>query len=818
MSGTQREGIIAFMLVTSMVATLYAVTGILGLKLATGSPFSTPIFIPSGIALGAVLVFGLQALPGIFLGSLYINYHVSTQTFLTFTHIGPLQIGCIIGLGAVVQAIVGWLLVRRWIKLNNPLIEPNDIILFAFLTGVVSSLINASTSNTSLYLLGLLHAENYFQSWLTWYIGDSIGILIFTPVFLILFAEPKSIWRNRVKPILIPLCVSFAVVITAYAIALYKFALTEQLWFVLICGLLFCSVINIILFIINGQRNLAELELKQTLRSAGEAIISVGLDETIIYANPAATRMWKKPEDSLSGINIHQLLKGINHHDHDTASPCPIQAAIHSNSVTRIESALITRDDRSEFWAEYTCTPLVISNHTKGAVIVVNDITARREAEFNLVRLAHFDMLTGLPNRHSFINTLELAVNSGIDKNTMLSVVFIDLDNFKIINDTLGHAAGDIALAKLSTIIAEHLEPTDYFARLGGDEFGIIIRRTDRRLLEIFLEKLTLAVSHPIMIHDTVINITISVGVSSYPNGGVTAEELIKCADIAMYKAKELGKNTYAHFSDELSKAINRLHLIETELREAIPRSELEIHYQPQVNINNNQIIGLEVLLRWTNAELGSVPPAEFIPIAERNGMIHQIGEWVLQQLAREYIHFHQLLSPECKISINASVLQLNDSRFYKSLAALFKTNHFHNRLMVEITESALIANPKKTLEIMRNIRELGIEFSLDDFGMNYSSMRYLKSLPLSQLKIDYYFIKDITTDQNDLAIVSTILQLAKGLNLPAIAEGVETRAQLDILRTIGCERVQGFYYYKPMGLKYLLSILQAQTAPIKHD
>ncbi len=402
----------------------------------------------------------------------------------------------------------------------------------------------------------------------------------------------------------------------------------------------------------------------------------------------------------LIGKSIHEFINYVAQVDpasHDT--DCPIHAAIKTNKTSHVSNTLLIRNDGSSFWVEYTCTPLILSGKTRGAVIVANDITRRRESEFHLERLAHHDILTGFPNRFSFIETLAKSINRQIDTTTKLAVCFLDIDNFKNINDNLGHVAGDLALQKLSLIIASQLGPNDYFARLGGDEFGIILFNRSKSDLDAFIYRLTNLSSQSIEIKNTVINLSMSIGIATFPVAGITAEDLLKNADIAMYRAKEAGKNTYAYFNEELSEAITRLHTIESELRNAIYKNELTLFYQPQVEITTGKITGLEVLLRWNNPILGTVSPGEFIPIAERNGMIHPIGVFVLQHLAEEYKSIFDALKKSIKIAINVSVMQFNDTRFYNNLVKILDEEEgLRNVLILELTETAFMSNPSALL------------------------------------------------------------------------------------------------------------------------
>lgn len=813
MTSSLNKGLVSFITLTIVVSLIYAVTGILGLGLATGSEYSTAIWIPSGIALGAVLVFGLRALPAIFIGSLIVNYTTTVNNTSSILQFEPLLVGSIIAAGAILQAYVGWVIVRKWIGLNNHLNEPNDILLFAFLSGPISCLVNATTSNLALAYMKILPLENFAVSWFTWYIGDSVGVLIFTPIFLILFASPREIWRNRVIPILIPLSACFLIVSLTYSVLRNSVSLQDQLWFVLVCGYLFCILVNITLFIINGQKNLMQMQMKEILRSAGEGIIGIDASENIIFVNPATLNMWKSSEEELIGKSIHDFIP----YDTKTRHPiheksCPFYLAYKVNKVAQITNTLLTRKDNSTIWIEYTCTPLIVSDKTIGAVIVSADTTKRRDSEYHLESLAHYDILTGFPNRSRFIETLATLIQHTGSENLNIAVCFLDIDNFKLVNDNLGHSVGDIALQSISLTIASNIDDSDYFARLGGDEFGIILHDKTREKIHEIATRLLHAVARPIEIKNNILNMSISIGIATFPDGGMTADELIKNADIAMYHAKEAGKHTFALFNAQLSQTITRVHLIESEMNHAIARKEFSLAYQPQIEVSTGKICGLEILLRWNNKMLGSIPPSEFIPIAERNRMIHPIGEWVLQKLAVECMQIKDVYTDNLTFSINVSVLQLGNERFYQNLVDILHNTTLKNKLILEITETAFMTNTDDVILRIKNIHKLGVYFSLDDFGIHYSSMRYLKNLPISELKIDYLFIKDVLHDKNDKAIVSTILQLSKTLDITAIAEGIETKAQYDVLKDMGCQYMQGFYFYKPMPLNDLITILKSKS------
>lgn len=812
-----------YLITMTVVAVLYSVTGFIGLSLIATSPgYATPIWIPSGIALGAMLIWGKPTLPGIFLGSLLLNYSVSANHFYDSNLIIPLFIGGVIAMGAVLQALAGWLLIKKWVGLSNPLNQPNAILLFAFLSGPISCLVNTTWSNTVLLLLNILPKEQYLFTWVTWWVGDSVGVLIFTPLFLILFAKPNAIWRQRIVPILIPLCISFLGVIMLYLIANAS-GVKEQLWSVLAAGLLFCVLINVILFIIHGQKSIVQMQMAEQalalkfeeaknlliLRSAGEGIFGIDNDGNTTFVNPAAAKMLGFNESELIGKAIHDLVQYKN----QDGSPYPrVKSPLHMttkyNTTYHIRDEVFWRKNGTYFYVEYVITPLVDRGVTTGAVVVFNDVTQQRELEQKLARMAHYDALTGLPNRISFLEKLSSAIDTARSNQRMLAICFIDVDNFKQINDSLGHTVGDEILKFIPKLLELELTKTDYLARLGGDEFAVILENViSIDYIKLTLQRFIKVLNKPIKIENHEIMATLSIGIATYPTAGDTANELIKNADIAMYKAKEFGKNTFVFFDDEISKQVKRLNELESEMRKAFEREEFSTVYQPLIESESKQLLGFEVLTRWRAASLGNISPLEFIPMVEKNGLIHPIGEWTLRRACHDY---HEIVSifnnKEIFLSVNISVLQLENDKFLSTVKNILNdTGMNSNNIIFEITETELMQQPEHTIKLMDDFRKLGVRFALDDFGVNYSSMQYLKILPISLLKIDKTFIRDLTRNDNDVAIVKAIIQLAHGLGISTIAEGVETPGQYQLLKELGCEYIQGFYFAKPMPLQELI-------------
>ncbi|MBA2711352.1 MAG: diguanylate cyclase [Tatlockia sp.] len=788
------------------VVLIYISTGFLGLLLAVPPGYATAIWAPSGIALGATLVWGLRVLPGIFIASFILNFYVTFNNAGNVFDFLNLFIGLITGIGALLQALLGWWLVKRFVRLNS-LHLPKEILLFALLTGPVSCIVAATIGNVGLCLLHLMSFDNFALSWVTWWIGDSIGVLIFTPVFMISLAKPRKLWRSRVFPILLPLCITFLIVVIAHIFyshselkrvqtkfaeltqlklneltddlsdiaqkmsffltmtptidnevfqnqanlllqehsiiqsiywvpkvtnrdeferkynlkisenllgnynkslyfpilfnlsrnqtiipkgydlstkpaifdslnspnetsiklnnnsqldtvfitsAVYRQAelagytvvqvnlikvfnkifdnflyysslslklnstgldvkpifeinnkknqlgqirlfhisyenyfansiwdiqatlsphyinheYTWQVWSALTATLFFCVLMNLILFILYGQNYLVQflVEAKTVqlntekaknlllLNAAGEGIIWIDLNYKITFINPAAEKLLGYSSDELKDESI---IKILGDKDKVIVSPIgqienlPIHDAIQKKSIIKIKEVIFLQKNQKPLWVEYTCIPIIIDNKVKGAAVIFSNITERLENEMKLIKMAHFDPLTKLPNRLSFFDYLEHSLARAQRNNTQLGVCFIDIDNFKTINDTFGHVCGDKLLIILPEMIIPHLRKIDYLARIGGDEFGLIFEETHENndLIKIF-DRILLAFEYPIQIEDQFIKTSITIGVAMYPKNGSDIQTLFKKADMAMYHGKAKGKSTFSFFDE----------------------------------------------------------------------------------------------------------------------------------------------------------------------------------------------------------------------------------------------------------------------------
>lgn len=442
------------------------------------------------------------------------------------------------------------------------------------------------------------------------------------------------------------------------------------------------------------------------------------------------------------------------------------------------------------------------SSHLVNYICIFEDISVRKAHEEKLQRMAFFDPLTNLPNRTQLISLLEQHIENGQKHQQPFATLFLDIDHFKHINDSMGHFYGDQLLAKLAERLQEVLHHDAHIARIGGDEFVIILPNitSDSQLLGTVGDVLNLF-NRPFKIsqHES-LRISTSIGIACYPQDGQESETLLKNADTAMYLAKKNGRNGYAFYSPDLTdKSISHVRL-QSALHEAIEKDELYLVYQPQYQLNSNTVIGVEALLRWNHPELGQVSPADFIPIAEKTGLIQTIGPWVMREACRQGKIWLDEGVDFGKMAINVSALQLQKAGFINRLKNILQQTQFPaNRVDLEITESFLLSDPRHAIDSLNQLRALGVEISLDDFGTGYSSLSYLKGLPINKLKVDRSFVNDVPSNSDSNAIVNAIIAMGKTLSLKVIAEGIETEEQAQYLCERGCLYGQGYRFSAPV-------------------
>lgn len=547
------------------------------------------------------------------------------------------------------------------------------------------------------------------------------------------------------------------------------------------------------------QKKLDELTLLDNdvdnlLRSIDIGTIFVDENKALKLFTPASQRYFN--------ILATDIGRPITHFSHDLID-FDISQIFELVKISKIlyETEVKTRIG---LWLLLRATPSVSrEGNFTGVIYSFTDITSLKQAEKSLEQLAHFDNLTALPNRASFMAALPKAVEHAKQSNAKLCVFFIDLDNFKQINDCLGHSAGDELLKLVSHKMQTSVKIVDYIARIGGDEFGVILKN-ETSLTEIasVAESFINAFKEPLHISGREVKTSLSIGIALYPSGGKTSDELIRHADMAMYRAKEKGKDAYFFFNDEINQQVTKAHMLENSLRHAVDNNELSIMFQPQFNAIEQSLIGFEALARWNSKKIGAISPQEFISTAESSKLIITIGEWVINAACEAFGKFSKFApNPDTlvlAINISAKQLMVSDLPLYIK-TTLEKYDIKPTQLVLEITESSLMYRSKVSESIVNQLHHMGIRFALDDFGVGYSSLRYLKDLPVATLKIDQGFVKNITTNRSDEAIVQSVISLAKGLDMDVIAEGVENHEQMQCLKRNDCHLMQGFLLGKPL-------------------
>jgi diguanylate cyclase (GGDEF)-like protein/PAS domain S-box-containing protein len=540
--------------------------------------------------------------------------------------------------------------------------------------------------------------------------------------------------------------------------------------------------------------------------STAEGILITDARERIVAANPAFTELTGYSAEEVRGKTPSLLRSGR----HETRFYDEMWDAV--NRAGRWHGEIWNRTKAGEV-RPYLMTVTALRDE-RGVVLnyvgVLRDISTIKQSQQQLEYLANYDALTGLGNRNLFYTRLKIGIDKAQRHKRSLAVVFIDLDNFKVINDTLGHDVGDVLLSEVARRIKTCVRQEDVVCRLGGDEFTVYVEDfNDPESLVGTTQRLTQLISEPYRISGQEIFVTASAGISVYPNDGKTMSELVKNADTAMYKVKEQGKNGFQFFREDMNaRAFERLVFV-SGLRRALERGEFRLAYQPQVDLASGRLRGAECLLRWQHPDMGEVPPGSFIPVAEDTGLIVHIGEWVLRRVCDQLRAWGGALAGRGRVSVNISARQFRQPELVDTIRrAVAEAGIATHYLGVEITESALVDDPEAAALTLARLKDMGLTISIDDFGTGYSSLSYLKRFPIDCLKIDRTFVRDIATDPDDAAIVTAVIQMAKSLKLDVIAEGVENEDQLKFLRERGCEGAQGYYFARPLPPEQVASWL----------
>jgi diguanylate cyclase (GGDEF)-like protein/PAS domain S-box-containing protein len=551
------------------------------------------------------------------------------------------------------------------------------------------------------------------------------------------------------------------------------------------------------------ERVLAEQRLRLQERAIEASVNAVVITSgrrnnySIVHVNPAFEKITGYSAAEVLGRNC-RFLQGDDNEQ-------PELATLRSLLVQQKEGRVILRNyrkDGSLFYNELHVAPV---RSAKGYVThfvgVLNDITETRRYQEELERHINHDALTGLANRHLLQDRLEQALSRAARRGTHCAVMFLDIDHFKLVNDGLGHHMGDLLLKNVAAQLLTIVRPEDTVARFGGDEFVLVMNDiSGAEAASEIAQRIITTLSQPVALDTEDVAVSASVGIALYPNDGETVDELLKNADAAMYHGKARGRNTFSFYQPEMNGTISRRFALKTRLAKAVEHGELSLNYQPQARSQDGRLVGFEALLRWHNPELGRVAPDRFIPLAEETGLIVPIGDWVLQtacDFARRLIAEGARFD---RISVNLSARQFYQNTLARRIEEILRAAGLApEHLELEITESMMMGDTQKVLRILSELKEMKISLAVDDFGTGYSSLGYLRRFPIDRLKIDRSFIDDVPASQHDSTIAKAIISLGHNLGLNVIAEGVETRAQLDFLALNGCDEIQGYLLSKPL-------------------
>ncbi|TWT27800.1 bifunctional diguanylate cyclase/phosphodiesterase [Planomicrobium sp. CPCC 101110] len=545
------------------------------------------------------------------------------------------------------------------------------------------------------------------------------------------------------------------------------------------------------------QSTEAELKFQSVIESANDAIIVSDHSGHILQWNQGAEKIFGYSKKEVLGLNLDLIVpeqskeahrKGMARY-YETRKPLLIGKTLELTGC---------RKDGTEFPFEIS---LGSWETEEGLFLssIIRDISERKQTEEKINDLVYLDPLTELPNRRLFYDRLSSTLNQSKGDDQTFSLLFLDLDHFKLINDTFGHSIGDQLLIEATSRLQKRLSERDTVARLGGDEFVVILPHTSHTEAAAFAQDLQQAFNEPFLFNGEEVFISLSIGIGMFPSDGDNQESLIKSADLALYRVKEEGRNGFQFHTSDMNEIVARKSKLAMSLRKGLEYGEFSIHYQPQIDLKTGTIIGVEALVRWTHSKLGAISPAEFIPLAEDTGAIIQIGEFVLREACKQNKSWQDAGLSPFRVAINISARQFSQTNLAQTVKeALEESGLAPEYLELELTES-IIQGSKSAITMMQELKKMGIHLSIDDFGTGYSSLSYLKLFPIDTLKIDQYFTRNIQVDAKDAALVDTIIRMAHNLELNVIAEGVETSEQLEFLKVRHCDQAQGYYFNKPL-------------------
>jgi diguanylate cyclase (GGDEF)-like protein/PAS domain S-box-containing protein len=570
----------------------------------------------------------------------------------------------------------------------------------------------------------------------------------------------------------------------------------------------------------NAEALFEEKERAQvTLNSIGDAVISIDVGGRVVYLNAVAETMTGWSVHEAAGRPLEEVFRIADAATRESAQN-PMRLAILENKTVALASnCVLIRRDGTEAAIEDSAAPIHDRRgQVTGAVMVFRDVSMTRALSLKMAHMAQHDSLTDLPNRTLLNDRLTQALALAHRHQKMLALLFLDLDRFKGINDSLGHAIGDRLLQSVAERLLACVRSSDTVSRQGGDEFVILLAEVNQPADAAFTaEKILLALSMPHHIDQQELHLAASIGVVTYPNDGLEAKTLLSHADLAMYRAKDSGRNTYQFFEPDMNGYTADRQSLEAGLHRAIERHEFVLHYQPIMRLDSTELTGVEALVRWRHPQRGLVLPAQFVPIAEESGFIAAIGRWVLHEACRQSREWRVAGLPPLRIAINISTVELRSHGFVEGVAGVLEEHGLMpSDLELELTETFLMRDSNSTAAVLRSLSNLGVRIALDDFGTGYSSLSHLRRFPIDTLKIDRSFVHSLPTDAEDASIVSAMIGMGKGLRIRVVAEGVETLEQVALLRNQGCLEGQGYYFSRPVSARDLTPLLRRDAGKIR--
>ncbi|HYN54748.1 MAG TPA: EAL domain-containing protein [Methylotenera sp.] len=836
----------------ALVALAYFITAKLGTMVPYKESIVTLIWLPTGIAVGAIMRFGNISLPAIFLAATLLEMSLGlpfiTSIAIAFTN-------------ALAPFFAAYLL--KISKFNHSLVRQRDISLMIGV-GLLSMLISATGGALAIYFSDLIKQQELIKTWLIWWVGDSIGVMLALP--LVLNINKSSIRLNRhqyyqllaslllfvlcewimsafvtsldkqfmlsiflILPILIWFSMSTGIVggslvvitlssivvwVTAKGYGSFYSVNTEEgllsLWIFMVTLVITMLLISMLqskrVVAEEGLRN-NDKKLRAVINGALDGIVTIDEAGALIEFNPAAERIFGyKKEAVLGKLLADVIVPPAQRNVHIKKHKEFVQTGIKHIFDKRVELTAM-RADGSEFPVELTLTSL----NDNGLTFVtgfLRDLTQQKKAQQEIENFAYYDALTGLPNRRLLPDRFQRAILNSQRAKTYCAIIFIDLDHFKLLNDSKGHDVGDQLLIEVANRIKNTIRAGDTLARLSGDEFVVIVEGLDSQYNAAYFQtteiaqKLLAALNKSYQLDMFEFNTTASLGIALFNDDLLSFADHLRHADNAMYQSKAAGRNTYRFYDAFTEERFEKNVALETALHSALNNNEFYLNYQSIVDAKQT-IIGAEVLLRWTHPVLGDIGPTEFIPIAEKNNQIISIGRWVIQQACEQLKVWEKSpLMNKVQLSVNISAKQFLYINFVQEIRQILSTTGVNpDFLKLELTETAVIDNIDDVIHKINILKRIGVRFALDDFGIGQTSLVYLKKLPVTQIKIDQSFVHDVLTDANDAAIIKMILAIGKSIRCNIVAEGVEKVEQFELLKKFGCRYFQGFYFSKPLNL-----------------